>query len=58
MLLQYLSISSMPSDVIDKYCNRIPSKLLQLWENQGLGYLLNGYLKVINPDDYLEFVRS
>ncbi|WP_418968681.1 T6SS immunity protein Tdi1 domain-containing protein [Alloscardovia omnicolens] len=57
MLLKFSKISDMPSDVIDKYCHQVPSELLHLWKNYGLGYLLNGYLKVINPDVYLEFVR-
>ena len=32
--------------------------MVEIWENQGLAIFLNGYLIVINPDDYSELVRD
>uniref|UniRef100_UPI0034E97C31 GAD-like domain-containing protein n=1 Tax=Enterococcus faecium TaxID=1352 RepID=UPI0034E97C31 len=58
MSLQFSKVSSMPNHILSKYQNQVPKELLEFWKEQGLGYLLNGYLKVINPDDYLEFIKS
>ena len=58
MSLKFSKISPMPKHIIHKYCDKIPIALLRLWEEEGLGYLLNGYLQVINPDDYIEFIRG
>ena len=58
MLKDFNKIADMPQDVIDKYQDQVPSELLQIWQEDGLGTFLNGYLKVINPDDYLEFIQE
>ena len=58
MLKDFNKIADMPQDVIDKYRDQVPSELLQIWQEDGLGTFLNGYLKVINPDDYSELVKE
>ena len=58
MLKDFNKVADMPQDVIDKYQDQVPTELLQIWQEDGLGTFLNGYLKVINPDDYLEFVQE
>ena len=57
MSLKISKVSSMPDDVIDKYHQQIPKELLELWKKEGQCLLLNGYLRVINPDDYLKFIQ-
>ena len=32
--------------------------VIQIWKEDGLGTFLDGYLKVINPDDYLELLQD
>ncbi|MGV3146272.1 GAD-like domain-containing protein [Streptococcus parasuis] len=49
MSLQFSKVSSMPDCILDTYHNQVPKELLNFWKQQGLGYLLDGYLKVINP---------
>ena len=58
MLKDFNKVADMPQDVIDKYQDQVPSELLQIWQEDGLGTFLNGYLKVINPDDYSELVKE
>ena len=58
MLKDFNKVADMPQDVIDKYQDQVPSELLQIWQEDGLGTFLDGYLKVINPDDYSELVKE
>ena len=48
----------MPKEVIEKYRNLVPKEMIEIWKNYGLGSFLNGYLRVINPDDYKELVEE
>ena len=58
MLENFIKVADMPKDVIEKYQNQVPAELLQIWQEDGLGTFLDGYLKVINPDDYLELLQD
>ena len=50
--------SEVPVDLIDKYENQIPPELLGIWQNHGFGSFGNGYIKIINPDEYTEVLAS
>ena len=41
-----------PQELCAKYNSILPSALLNVWKQYGFGSLLNGYLKMINPDEY------
>ena len=58
MLKDFVKVADMPQEVIEKYQNQVPAELLQIWQEDGLGTFLDGYLKVINPDDYLELLQN
>ena len=45
-----------PQEVIQKYKDYIPEQLLYVWEEYGFGSFMNGYLRVINPDEYQELI--
>lgn len=34
------------------YVGRVPDEILEVWRQYGFGYTLNGYLKLVNPNDY------
>ena len=38
--------------VIDNYKEIIPIELISVWEEDGFGTILNGNLKIINPEEY------
>ena len=50
--------SEVPGEVIAKYEGKIPGQFVEIWKDCGLGTFMQGYFKVINPDDYVEFVRE
>ncbi|RRN46993.1 DUF1851 domain-containing protein [Streptococcus halitosis] len=58
MLKDFVKVADMPKDVVEKYKNQVPAELVQIWQEDGLGTFLDGYLKVINPDDYLELLQD
>ena len=58
MNLQFTKFAAMPEEVIEKYASKVPDELVELWQQYGLGFLLDGYLKIINPEEYIEFVEA
>lgn len=58
MLDNFVKLASMPETVINKYGSQVPIELRRIWEEDGIGTFVDGYLKVINPDDYSALVQS
>lgn len=53
---EYKINSKVDRKVIEKYKSRIPLELISVWEEYGFGSMLNGYLKIVNPDEYQSVV--
>ncbi|MDR0605083.1 MAG: DUF1851 domain-containing protein [Bacteroidales bacterium] len=51
----YQKISDVPKEVIDKYKGVLPNELITIWKTMGFGIYENGFLQLVNPDEY-EFV--
>lgn len=49
---------SVDKELIKKFQTILPTDILNIWENYGFGSIYNGFLKVINPMDYLGFVKD
>ena len=58
MLRDFKKEKEMPKEIIEKYKGQVPDEIIEIWKNYGLGSFLNGYLRVINPDDYKELVEE
>ncbi|MSD83012.1 DUF1851 domain-containing protein [Lactobacillus curvatus] len=43
---------------INKYRDYLPKELIETWRNYGYGTFMDGYLKVIDPDDFIPLVRE
>ncbi|MDM5186252.1 GAD-like domain-containing protein [Bacillus sp. DX4.1] len=46
------------STTIDKYRNKVLNEIIEFWERYEYGSFLNGYLKVVNPDDFMEVLQE
>ena len=46
------------NEVIEKYKGILPPQLIKAWQEYGFGSMLNGYYKLINPDEYIELLRE
>ncbi len=42
------------SQLLEKYKTLVPNGLLEIWEQHGFGFYGNGFLQLINPDDFHE----
>ncbi|MBC2303806.1 T6SS immunity protein Tdi1 domain-containing protein [Listeria booriae] len=54
----FLSEASVPESLITKYKDRVPEEILEAWQNYGFGTLMDGYLKLVNPQDYEEILEE
>ena len=48
----------MKQEIIQKYEAVLPDEIIKIWEDYGLCTLLEGYLKLINPDEYKELLSE
>jgi hypothetical protein len=45
-------------EIINKYAGKIPEQLLEVWKQYGFGSILNGYLKIVNPDEFQSLLKD
>lgn len=57
-MLQIEKGQGIKQELLQKYKTIVPDELTKIWEDYGLGKLLGGYLKVINPEDYQELLNE
>ncbi|MCM1269973.1 MAG: DUF1851 domain-containing protein [Ruminococcus flavefaciens] len=58
MIKDYVSCSSVDNMIINRYTKKIPESLMEIWMKCGLGSFWDGYIKIINPDDYIDLLKS
>lgn len=51
----YIKIADVPGNIINKYKGILPEELIYIWEKMGFGIYENGFLQMVNPDEY-EFI--
>ncbi|WP_217560324.1 T6SS immunity protein Tdi1 domain-containing protein [Paenibacillus sp. GbtcB18] len=47
-----------PISVIEKYKDNVPAQVVEVWRNFGFGGINDGYLRVVNPDDFQEVLND
>lgn len=50
--------SKVPDEIIMEYKEKIPAQFIEIWKNYGFGTFLNGFLRIINPNDYMDFTQK
>lgn len=58
MLDEFQIYTSATEETINKYSTSLPKSLIEIWSNQGFGTIMDGYLKIINPDEYIEVFKD
>jgi hypothetical protein len=53
----FLKYNTVDQRIILKYKDKLPGELIEVWYKYGFGTLLNGFLKLINPDEYLDILE-
>ena len=54
----YIKFSDVDEKLISQYEEKLPQKIIYIWTNYGLGTFYNGYLKIINPNEYKELIEK
>lgn len=45
-------VAPVPDELIERSRCRVVPEMVDIWTNQGFGMALDGFLKIINPDEY------
>lgn len=53
----FIKLETVDVAVVLKYKNKLPKEVIETWEKYGFGSFVNDYLKVINPEDYLDILE-
>ena len=53
-LPDFVRVAVVPAQVRAKYESLLPAELIELWDEYGFGTFYDGFLRVINPDEYLD----
>ena len=48
----YVKYSDVSIETINKYKGKLPDELLNIWNIMGYGSYENGFIQLVNPDDY------
>lgn len=51
-------VEKVSEETIKKYEDKLPNEMIGIWKEYGYGQFMGGYFKLINPDDYIDFVRG
>ena len=54
----YTIVEKPTSELISQYQGTVPSELLEVWAQYGFGTFCDGYLKIVNPDDYADLLAD
>lgn len=58
MINDFIKTNDMPEEIIKKYSSMIPAEIEDIWKDYGIGSFLYGYLRIINPDEYLTLIKD
>ncbi|GHU61368.1 hypothetical protein FACS189418_0910 [Clostridia bacterium] len=42
--------------IVKEYITKVPNELIEIWRNYGFGSVKSGYLKIINPNEWLDIL--
>lgn len=58
VLEDFKTYEEVEQDIINLYNNKIPKKLLDIWNEYGFGSFMDNYIKIINPNEYKELLDA
>ncbi len=54
----YKVVAQATPELLARYQNAVPPELLSIWEQIGFGTFCEGYLKIVQPDDYADLLAD
>ncbi len=53
-----ITINCPTNDDIETYKDKLPSKLIDFWQEYGYGIYMEGYLKIVHPEEYHDVFKE
>ncbi|MDE5587565.1 MAG: hypothetical protein K2J60_00275 [Acetatifactor sp.] len=57
-LKDFVKVCDVDEELIQEYREQLPEEMITVWEKYGFGTFMDGYLKVINPNDYKQLLED
>ena len=54
----FILYKKIDDSIVKEYAARVPSELIEIWEHYGFGTIKGGYLKIINPSEWLDILAE
>lgn len=45
-------------NIVKEYITKVPDELIEIWKNYGFGSIKSGYLKIVNPTEWLNVLTE
>ena len=58
MLEQFTCEKRVDADFVERFRGRVPEELMEYWILLGFGTVYKGFLKLINPEEYIDIVKK
>ena len=46
-----------PAELIHAYQDRLPEQIIQIWKEYGFGSFMDGFMKVVNPEEFQDILQ-
>lgn len=53
---KFVYVEKVSQEIIDRYQEKLPQELIEAWKQYGVGTILEGYIKLINPENFRDIV--
>lgn len=53
----YVCVKEVETQLLEKYKDYLPNEIMFIWEKYGFGTFMRGYLKMINPEEYMDLLQ-
>lgn len=57
-MIDFVLNQKVDEPILKQYDALLPDKLLEFWRDFEFGSIFNGYIKVINPNEYVELLNA
>jgi len=54
----FIKENDVRSKLYDKYSAALPNELIYIWKKYGFGSFMDGYLKIVNPEEYQDLLQE
>ncbi|CAM4030855.1 DUF1851 domain-containing protein [Listeria booriae] len=54
----FKAVESASQEIIREYEDSLPKEIIDIWRLHGFGSFFNGYIKVVNPNDYRQVLEE